>query len=83
MFGELRILFQAARDRCQRQCRAERMTDHQNFINIGLAGPLNNPAGEIVDSLLYLRPLVVEKLPGKNRVIQNVIDPATRAEPAH
>src|SRR3984957_14257479 len=74
VLGELWILFQAARDRCQRQCRAERMTDNQNFIDIGSAGPFNNPAGEIVDPALYFGPLTIEKLPGKNRVIQNVID---------
>ena len=65
MFGELRILFQATRDRCQGQCRAERMTDNQDFINIGLAGPFDNLAGEIVDPLLHFRPSDRREIPGK------------------
>jgi hypothetical protein len=82
MFRELRILLQAPRDRCDRHCRAERMSDNQNFVDIGFADSVKNLACEIVDPLLHFRSPTMKQVPGKNSVIKGVIY-SSRAEPVH
>ena len=82
-FPEFWILLETPRDCCQRQRRPQRMPDNQNFINVGLANSFENLAGEIVDSFFNLRSLTIEKLSRKNRVIEDVIDPAPRTKPPH
>src|ERR1700753_1053285 len=81
--AELRILPQAPRHGRYRQCRAKRMADNDDFIDIGFADFLKDLPREIVDPFFNLRSLTMEKLPGKDRVIQHVIYSAPRSKPAH
>src|SRR6202035_4719568 len=57
VLGELRVLFQAARDCCNRHCRAERMPHNHNFIDVVFADSLENTAGEVVNSRFHFRSL--------------------------
>ena len=83
VLGELRVLFQAARDCCNRHRSAERMTHNHNFIDVAFADSLENTAGEIVNSRFHFRSLTMKELPRKNRIIESMFQSPARVEPVY